>query len=136
MTSTGDPEFSWRDFVVAAAQAFDQATRRVSVVAIDVLTRAEGGRNGAAGPRRSRSRGTGVPRRLRRGVPSGWQVLDTDQMLAVIALMADTGWCLTTTPPPDTLVALQQAPDEQARGQLLLGDEARILETSTRRCSH
>jgi len=41
MTSPSDPEFLWRDFVVAAAQAFDQATRRASVVAIDLLTRAE-----------------------------------------------------------------------------------------------
>lgn len=129
MTGTGDAEFSWRDFVVAAAQAFDQATRRVSVVAIDVLTRAETWAQLARPVLEGLGRAALEFRdAYDEGVPSGWQTLDTDQMLAVIALMADTGWCLTTTPPPDTLVALLQAPDEQARGQLLLRDEARILD--------
>jgi hypothetical protein len=61
------------------------------------------------------------------GVPSGWQDLTTPQMRDVLSLMAETGWCLTSSPPAGTLVKLLEAPTETERGALLLAAEAQIL---------
>jgi hypothetical protein len=48
-------------------------------------------------------------------------------MLAVIALMEQTGWCLTTSPPVEILRELLDAPNLSTKGDVLLAAEAQIL---------
>lgn len=128
MSADGAPEFSWQEFVATAVRALDDVSRRVSASLVQVFTSAETW-TAAARPVLE-----GIGRAALKfrdaydeGVPSGWQLLDTAQMLAVIELMAATGWCLTTSPPAETLITLFAASDNE-RGQVLLDAEPRILD--------
>lgn len=128
MSADGAPEFSWQEFLAAGVRALDDVSRRVSAGMIEVLTNAETWAAAARPVLEGISRATLEFRdAYDEGVPSGWQLLDTEQMLDVIELMTATGWCLTTSPPAETLISLLAASDGE-RGQVLLDAEPRILD--------
>lgn len=61
------------------------------------------------------------------GVPSGWGTLTVPEMFEVTDLMKETGWCLTTSPPAETLKLLLLAASHDERCELLLEAEGQIL---------
>lgn len=128
MTGADGPEFSWQQLFVAAARALEDVSTRISTGLAEVATTAETWTEAARPVLEDLVR---VAQRFQEayeeGVPSGWQMLETGQMLVVIDLMARTGWCLTTSPPAEILVRLLSMSDDEA-GQLLLAAEPRILD--------
>jgi hypothetical protein len=128
MNGGTDPEFSWQEVVVAGIKALDELSHRIA----DALAGARTNANAWLDAAQPVLEGIGKAALEFRdaydeGVPSGWQALDTRQMLHVIDLMEQTGWCLTTTPPAGTLSKLLGAPDRTSQGRILLAAEAQIL---------
>lgn len=127
MTGADDPELSWQRLFVTAARALDDVSTRISAGLAQVATTAETWTEAARPVLEGLGRAAlRFQEAYDEGVPGGWQLLETGQMLDVIDLMARTGWCLTTSPPAQTLVRLLSVSNEEA-GQLLLAAEARIL---------
>jgi CelD/BcsL family acetyltransferase involved in cellulose biosynthesis len=56
-------------------------------------------------------------------VPPNWQRLTNPQIFDAVELMARTGWSLVWTPPSESVVAILEAPDADARRSLLLSAE-------------
>jgi len=128
VTGPDEPDFSWQKLFVAAARALDDVTARISAALAQVATSAETWTEAARPVLEGLGRAAlQFQEAYDEGVPSGWQLLNTGQMLEVMELMARTGWRLTTSPPADSLVRLLSASDEEA-GQVLLAAEARILD--------
>jgi hypothetical protein len=125
MAERNDPELSWREIMVAGIRAVDDLSRRVA----GALTNGDAWLD-AAQPVLERIGEAALEFRdaTDEGVPSGWQALDTWQMLEVIDLMGQTGWCLTTSPPARTLGRLLRAPNRAEQGRILLGAETQILD--------
>lgn len=125
---TSAPDPSWRELLTAFTRSVDDGSRRTSKALAEVFASAELWEEIAAPVLQGLGR---VALHFRdaydEGVPSGWQLLNTDEIFDVTALMASTGWCLTTTPPARQLQQLLAA-EPPARGPLLLAQEARILE--------
>jgi hypothetical protein len=124
-----DPEFSWRELGVAAYAALEDLSRRATVALSGALQNAdtwlEELRPVLEGVGRAALE---IRDAYDEGVPSDWQRLTVPQMFAVISLMEETGWCLTTSPPVDTLRAILDADDLATKGALLLAAEAQILD--------
>lgn len=118
MNGGTDPEYSWQEAVLAGIKALG-----------GVLTSASAWLD-AAQPTLEKIGKAALEFQSAydEGVPSGWQALDTWQMLDVIDLMGRTGWCLTTSPPAGTLGEILDAPDRAAQGRILLAAEAQILD--------
>jgi hypothetical protein len=60
-------------------------------------------------------------------MPPNWRPLTNPQIFDAVELMAGTGWSLVWTPPSETVVAILNAPDAEARRSILLSVEGKVL---------
>jgi hypothetical protein len=120
--------FSWRDVAAAGIRALDDPSRRMAAALGDVLSDTESWLE-AARPifRQLADLALQAQDAFDEGVPSGWGALTVPEMLEVTDLMRKTGWCLTTSPPADTLKRLLGAVSHDERCERLLEAEGQIL---------
>lgn len=128
MDANDTSQSSWQELVIAGIKAVDDISHRVATALAEVLGDADTWLE-AAQPALSQLGEAALKIRdaYDEGVPSGWGALNTREMIEVVDLMSQTGWCLTTSPPADTLKKLLLAHDSAERGHLLLAAEGQIL---------
>lgn len=129
VTGEGEQEFSWRDLDAAGVRALDDVSCRAAAAIEDLLNGTELWLE-AARPifRQLGEMALQAQDAFDEGVPSGWGALTVPEMLEVTDLMRETGWCLTTSPPAETLKLLLQAANRDERCGLLLEAERQILQ--------
>lgn len=128
MAGDNTPEFDWRELAIAGVQALDEVSRKIAAAVAELLSDREFWLE-AAQPFIARLGEAALEVRdaFDEGVPSGWSALTVNEMVEVVDLMRETGWCLTTSPPAGILKELLVAPSADARSQLLLDAEGQIL---------
>jgi hypothetical protein len=121
-----EPSISWRDLVAGLTEGLNRASQDIPrQINAAMLGFVEQYRPALEGLARFAS---DFREAYDEGVPPTWQQLTSPQIIGVIRLMERTGWCLTATPPPETLSALLEASDDDRRREILLSQEPRILE--------
>ena len=65
---------------------------------------------------------------LRNALPPNWRDLGNSREVEVLAIMAETGWCLVWCPRRELIERLLEAPDLEARTIVLLGAQELVVE--------